>query len=126
MSVTGRLLVEQIITGDGHSGGCSPYSVTEFCATSRPSRPPVVFSFQTGVLFSIRNSISWPLWANLDYFIAKLCTFWRTFYRLKRCGVVSKLTNIGYGTGDGFLLCTKNDLRMVISTKQCQCEENNV
>ena len=122
MSVTGRLLVEQIITADGDSRGCSHYSVTEFCAGHRKRHNLRQCTFQTGVLFSIRNAISWPLWANLDCFIANL----RTFYRLKRCGVVSKLTNIGYGTGDGFLLCTKNDLRMVISTKQCQCEENNV
>ena len=124
MSVTGRLLVEQIITAD--NGGCSPHSVTEFCTGHRKRHNLRRCTFQTGVLFSIRNAISWPLWANLDYFIAKLRTFWRTFYRLKKCGVVSKLTNIGYGTEVGFLLCTKNDLRMVISTKQCQCEENNV
>ena len=126
MSVTGRLLVEQIITADGDSGACSLYSVTKFCAGHRKRHNLQRCTFQTGVLFSIRNAISWPIWANLDYFIAKLRTFWRTFYRLKRFGGVSKLTNIGYGTGDGFLLCTKNDLRMVISTKQCQCEENNV
>ena len=66
MSVTGRLLVEQIITGDGDSGACSSYSVTEFCATSRLSRPAVVFSFQTGVLSSIKKAISWPIWVNLS------------------------------------------------------------
>ena len=64
MSVTGRLLVEQIITGDGDSGACSPYSVT-----SRPSQPAVVFSFQTGVLSSIKKAKSWPIgliWAILS------------------------------------------------------------
>ena len=105
MSVTGRLLVEQIITADGNSGACRPYSVTEFCAGHRKRHNLQRCTFQTGVLFSIRNAISWPIWANLDYFITKLRTFWRTFYRLKSCCVVSKLTNIGYGTRDGFLTC---------------------
>ena len=75
MSVTGRLLVWQIITGDGDSGACSPHSVTEFCATSRPSQPAEVFSFQTGVLSSIKKAKSWPIWVNLGYFVAKLVTF---------------------------------------------------
>ena len=65
--------------------------------SSYESQPAVVYFFQAGILFSIKNTKFWPILANFGYFVPNLHAFWCTFYSPKYWGGVPKLTNIRYG-----------------------------
>ena len=57
------------------------------------------FLLQTSVLFRIENAKFWPISARLGHyllFVENVRTFWCTFYRLKQCGDVPKMTKIEY------------------------------
>ena len=43
--------------------------------TSYSSQPAVVYFFQAGILFSIKNTKFWPILANFGYFVPNLHAF---------------------------------------------------